>query len=275
MYEQKLSENPFDVHSILGCMTCYDARGDWQRCLNLAEVSWAAISDQCPTALDHTQQTEPGRQSLENRQRALKLCAQASWRLGQWDSLESYTSQLVHSYDVENRGSRDFLATTRGRNTEDFDFDSNFYRSVLHVHRREWDKAANSIDSARRAMDSRFTALLSESYKRAYPSMVSAQTLSEVRLVVIEASTHLVLILIFPHVIFICACYKLEEIVNFRQFEERTSQRTHLHAVNRPDEKVTRDHLLDVWRSRLDGCRVDAEVHSSILAIRSLVLGEH
>ena len=67
---------------------------------------------------------------------------------------------------------------------------------------------------------------------------------------------------------------KLEEIVNFRQFEERTSQRTHLHAVNRPDEKLARDHLLDVWRSRLDGCRVDAEVHSSILAIRSLVLGE-
>ncbi len=47
----------------------------------------------------------------------------------------------------------------------------------------------------------------------------------------------------------------------------------HLHSANRPDEKQARQHLLDVWRRRLDGCRVDAEVHSSILAVRSLVLG--
>ena len=47
---------------------------------------------------------------------------------------------------------------------------------------------------------------------------------------------------------------------------------THLHSANRPDEKQARQHLLGVWRRRLDGCRVDAEVHSSILAVRSLVL---
>ena len=28
MYEQKLRENPHDVNSILGCMRCYDARGE-------------------------------------------------------------------------------------------------------------------------------------------------------------------------------------------------------------------------------------------------------
>ena len=28
-----------------------------------------------------------------------------------------------------------------------------------------------------------------------------------------------------------------------------------------------------VWRERLAGCRADAEVHASILAVRSLVLG--
>jgi FKBP12-rapamycin complex-associated protein len=67
---------------------------------------------------------------------------------------------------------------------------------------------------------------------------------------------------------------QLEEIIQFRQFETRTAQRAHLHSANKPDEKEARNHLIDVWRSRLDGCRVDAEVHSSILAIRSLVLGE-
>lgn len=218
-------------------MHCYDARGDWQQALNLAEMSWPAI-DQQP--LEQIISADTRRKALEDRQAALKLCAQASWRLGQWDLLESYTTQLVQG---DEEGHSDAVATLRGRNAN-VDFDSYFYRSVLHVHRGEWEKAAKSIDSARRAMDSRFTALLSESYKRAYPTMVSAMTLSE-----------------------------LEEIITFRQFEDRTSQRSHLHAVNRPNETAARDHLLEVWRSRLDGCRVDAEVHSSILAIRSLVLG--
>ena len=181
MYEQKLTENPYDVNSILGCMHCYGARGDWQRCLNLAEMSWPTISSEWqPIALEPTPQLpEPSKNMSENLQRALKLCAQASWRLGRWDLLESYTTQLVQGHE-ESQGSRHLTATTRGRNTTDIDFDSHFYRSVLHVHRSEWDNAAKSIDFARKAMDSRFTALLSESYKRAYPSMVAAQTLSEV-----------------------------------------------------------------------------------------------
>lgn len=163
-------------------MHCYGARGDWQRCLDLAEMSWPTIfSELQPIALGPTQQLpEPSKISSENLQRALKLCAQASWRMGRWDLLESYTTQLVQGHE-ESQGHTHLTASSRGRNATDFDFDSHFYRSVLHVHRSEWENAAKSIDSARKAMDSRFTALLSESYKRAYPSMVAAQTLSEVR----------------------------------------------------------------------------------------------
>ncbi|EED89568.1 phosphatidylinositol 3-kinase (PI3K)-like protein [Thalassiosira pseudonana CCMP1335] len=211
MYEQKLSENPYDVNSILGCMQCYDARGEWQRALELAERSWGAISGESKK-----------RTSSHNHRKALKFCAQAAWRLGKWDELET--------------GSK--------ASDPKLGFDGAFYRAVLHIHRAEWDEANSAIDAARKAMDSRFTALLAESYKRAYPSMVAAQTLSE-----------------------------LEEIISYRQFEIRTFNGAHLHAANRPDATVAKNHLLDVWRRRLDGCRVDAEVHSSILAVRSLVLG--
>ena len=99
--------------------------------------------------------------------------------------------------------------------------------------------AAKSIDSARKAMDSQFTAHLAESYKRAYPSMVDAQELSE-----------------------------LEEIISFRQLEMRVNDGMKLHAANGTDAMHAKEHLLNVWRQRLDGCRVDAEVHSSILAVR-------
>ena len=171
IYEQKLLDNPYDVSSILGCMHCYDARGDWQRALNLAETSWRAI-EQNAMSYDSLQPANSRSVAYQNRQRALKLCAQASWRLSKWELLETYTSQLVQG-SVDDKSSTDESAS-RGSNTNDLelDFDSYYYRSVLHVHRREWHQAAKSIDSARKAMDSRFTALLSESYKRAYPSMV-------------------------------------------------------------------------------------------------------
>lgn len=250
MYEQKLSENPYDVNSILGCMQCYDARGEWQRALELAERSWGAISgDYRATYENHlsTQHSKKSkkRTSSHNHRKALKFCAQAAWRLGKWDELETYSSLLVQGYQGSSP-SHDAMVTTRGSKASDpkLGFDGAFYRAVLHIHRAEWDEANSAIDAARKAMDSRFTALLAESYKRAYPSMVAAQTLSE-----------------------------LEEIISYRQFEIRTFNGAHLHAANRPDATVAKNHLLDVWRRRLDGCRVDAEVHSSILAVRSLVLG--
>lgn len=124
------------------------------------------------------------------------------------------------------------------------DYDGAFYSAVLHVHRKEWAHAADAIDAARKAMDGRLTALMAESYTRAYPSMVTAQTLAE-----------------------------MEEIVEFRKVEERSKVGANQHSVNRPDEGKARQNLLAVWRERLAGCRVDAEVHASILAVRSLVLG--
>lgn len=66
---------------------------------------------------------------------------------------------------------------------------------------------------------------------------------------------------------------ELEEIVEFRKLEERSLNGSEQHPVNRPNVAQARKNLLNVWRDRLAGCRVDAEHHSSILAVRSLVLG--
>jgi hypothetical protein len=105
-------------------------------------------------------------------------------------------------------------------------------------------RVEDAIDAARQAMESRFTALMSESYKRAYPNMVTAQTLAE-----------------------------MEEIIAFLQLRNRAMQDTDRHSVNKADPLEARNRLMSVWRKRLSGCRVDADVHSSIMAVRSLVLG--
>eukprot|EP00985_Skeletonema_marinoi_P034756 scaffold44750_cov204-Skeletonema_marinoi.AAC.1 len=249
LYEQKLTKNPSDVNSILGCMQCYEARGDWEKALDLAGRSWSALSGESKKIGGNSRRSRRSRRQIseENHKLALKHCAQAAWRLGKWDELETFSSQLVQGqqHASSQNVSFDLTSSSKGSRTSGLptlDYDSAFYRAVINIHREEWDEAAISIDAARKAMDSRFTALLAESYKRAYPSMVAAQTLSE-----------------------------LEEIVSFRQFELRAKHR--LHTTGPLETKKARQHLTDVWRKRLDGCRVDAEVHSEILAVRSLVLG--
>lgn len=64
----------------------------------------------------------------------------------------------------------------------------------------------------------------------------------------------------------------MEEIIEYRKIEERSIQGSHLHPANRPSHVDARQRLLSVWSDRLAGCRRDAEVHSSVLAVRSLVL---
>jgi len=245
MYERKLREQPDDVSAILGCMHCLDARGDWKRVLNLANKSLNAISGDI---VEDTLGRGDKRGALiagkaRDHRKAMKYCAQAAWRLGQWDELEKFASQLVRgSPGVMSGASRNSRVSTDG--DIKVDFDGAFYSAVLHIHRKEWSIAEDAIDAARRSMEGRFTALMSESYKRAYPSMVTAQTLAE-----------------------------MEEIIAYMKLEDRAASDVHRHEANKQDPKDSRKRLLEVWRKRLAGCRVDAEVHSSIVAVRSLVLG--
>ena len=255
MYERKLKESPNDVTAILGCMSCLNARGEWRRVLDLATKSWSAIMQDEHTVIASVADTTLSSDSSASRsyKKSLKFCAQASWRLGQWDDLEVYASKLCRGMEFSSSSflgggssSGSGISSTRANDGGLVDFDGAFYSAVLHIHRNEWTLAADAIDAARMAMDSHFTALMAESYKRAYPSMVIAQTLSE-----------------------------MEEITAFRKLEYRAnlSGGKYRHAISPCDVEKARSLLLSVWRRRLAGCRVDAEVHSSILAVRSLILG--
>lgn len=229
VYEDKLNRNPNDSEAILGCMRCLGAVGEWKKVLDLAHDNWDIMSG----VLKSGDANNPDLTGARSRRKALRICAQSAWRLGQWDKLEKFATQLVGG---QNQSQNPSTYTS-------VDFDGAFYSAVLHVHRREWDPAAEAIDGARKAMDSRLTALMAESYSRAYPSMVTAQTLAE-----------------------------MEEIIEFRKLEEHALVSHNQHPTNRPNAERARKHLLSVWRNRLAGCRMDADVHASILAVRSLVV---
>lgn len=235
LYEEKLQQDSNNYEAVVGCMRCLSANGEWRKVLDLASDNWSVISGNSDT---HGQLN--ANISKKSQRKAVRMCAQAAWRLGQWDDLERYASHLVHGGDNVLGSSG---LSSGERSVPSIEYDGAFYSAVLHVHRSEWVEAANSVDAARRAMDGRLTALMAESYKRAYPSMVTAQNLAE-----------------------------LEEVVEFRMLEERVNASVLRHPTNRHSVAEARINLLSVWHKRLAGCRIDAEVHGSILAVRSLVL---
>ena len=253
VYEEKLALNPTDFDAIVGCMRCHSASGEWRRVLELAEDNWPTLSGVLGFDPSMSYDGAGGASATQFiaakvQKKALRMCAEAAWRLGRWDDLDKYASELVYGHNSPQSATAvanpSGTSGIRDGSAPRVDFEGAFFSAVLHVHRKEWKSAAEAIDAARMAMDSRFTALMAESYNRAYPSMVTAQTLAE-----------------------------MEEIIEYRKIEKGTETSSHRHPANRPDSEEARENLLRVWRDRLAGCRVDAEVHSSILAVRSLVLG--
>lgn len=250
VYERRLRRNPNDFDAILGCMRCYSARGEWYRVLELADDNWGTLvlrtGQNDSLLLSQETANLQSRLSRREQRKALRMCADAAWRLGQWDDLERFSSELVHWQTSSNSADAAVGPVSNGGHfkSSKVDFDGAFFSAVLHIHRQEWSIAAEAIDAARRAMDSRFTALMTESYNRAYPSMVTAQTLAE-----------------------------MEEVIEFKKLEASSLGGIHHHPANTVNCNEARSRLLSVWRDRLAGCRVDADVHSPILAVRSLVLG--
>jgi len=152
VYRDRLKENPMDTEAVLGCMRCHDTNGEWKEVMALMHSyheAWSA--NETEWNLDHQQQ--------KDRKRATRLAARASWQLGDWSQLEQFASLLRED-------------TTTPAGGLPLNFDTAFLNAVLQIHDKSWDLARFSIDAARRAMDQRLTALMAESYGRAYPSLV-------------------------------------------------------------------------------------------------------
>ena len=237
IYQSNLERDPRDFEAILGCMRCLDASGEWREVLSLADQNRQALLEPSQSLGNVWHKV-----SSRSQRKATRLAAEASWRLGRWDELEKYSSHLIARGKSESKDTTDLSPASLDVGKSQVDFDGAFYTAVLHIHRKDWSPAAEAIDAARKAMDGRMTALLAESYSRAYPSMVTAQMLAE-----------------------------MEEIIEVRKLEEKKMGQSDRGDKSSYTSKE-RERLLSVWRKRLEGCRVDAGVHASILGVRSLIL---
>ncbi|GAM22047.1 hypothetical protein SAMD00019534_052220 [Acytostelium subglobosum LB1] len=84
------------------------------------------------------------------------LASAAAWNLASWESMDEYAKAMSQE-------------TIEG----------SFYRAILEVHKDNFTNAQHHIERARSLVDTEITALIGESYNRAYKMVVRLQQLSE------------------------------------------------------------------------------------------------
>ncbi|KAH9885310.1 FAT-domain-containing protein [Xylariomycetidae sp. FL2044] len=92
----------------------------------------------------------------EVQRRIAPLATAAAWGLGKWDSMDNYLQSMK-------------------RNSPD----RSFFGAILALHRNQFREAANCIQQTREGLDTELSALVSESYNRAYQVVVRVQMLAE------------------------------------------------------------------------------------------------
>ncbi|XP_064091213.1 serine/threonine-protein kinase mTOR-like [Macrobrachium nipponense] len=97
----------------------------------------------------------------DSRGQMSRVAAASAWAMGEWPMMEKYTKYIP-------------------RDTQE----GAFYRAVLAVHKDQYRSAQQLIDSARDLLDTELTAMVGESYQRAYNVMVSVQMLAELEEVI-------------------------------------------------------------------------------------------
>lgn len=117
------------------------------RCLH-ALGEWKVLSDLA--------QEKWNQASLEHRRKIAPLAAAAAWGRGQWELMDSYLSVMKEQSP-----------------------DRSFFGAILALHRNQFDEAAMYIEKARSGLDTELSALLGESYNRAYDVVVRVQMLAE------------------------------------------------------------------------------------------------
>ncbi|KAF2097118.1 FAT-domain-containing protein [Rhizodiscina lignyota] len=117
------------------------------RCLH-ALGEWETLSNLAQEKWNHA--------SNEVRKTIAQLAASAAWGLGQWELMDNYLSIMKSSSP-----------------------DKSFFAAILAIHRNQFEDANKHIDKARGLIETELSALLGESYDRAYLQMLRVQMLAE------------------------------------------------------------------------------------------------
>lgn len=99
--------------------------------------------------------------SEDLKKKTAKIATASSWGLQEWDSMKKFVEAVPGD-------------TQEGA----------FYRAIIVIHEGHWPESRHYIDTARSLLDTELSAVVGESYQRAYGSLVNAQLLTELEEVV-------------------------------------------------------------------------------------------
>ncbi|KAL9635499.1 MAG: hypothetical protein Q9164_003418, partial [Protoblastenia rupestris] len=94
--------------------------------------------------------------TIDHKRAIAPLAAAAAWGLGQWELMDNYLDGMKAQA-----------------------VDKSFFSAILSLHRNQFDQATLHIERAREGLDTELSALLGESYNRAYTVLVRVQILAE------------------------------------------------------------------------------------------------
>lgn len=155
------TSRPYDIpsqheswmESELGHLRCLHALGDFDELAESAQV----LKDHARVVEGQVDMYDSWMSQIQ------RLGANAAWMLGRWDAMESFLDgdSLTKQHDIQ------------------LENDGLFYHAVLSIHKNDFKKSLKLVRETREAIVSSVSSLLSESYSRAYRSMVTMQVLSE------------------------------------------------------------------------------------------------
>ena len=94
--------------------------------------------------------------SIDHKRAIAPLAAAAAWGLGHWELMDNYLDGMKTQTP-----------------------DKSFFSAIVSIHRGSFDAASIHIERAREGLDSELSALLGESYNRAYSVLIRIQMLAE------------------------------------------------------------------------------------------------
>ena len=144
VYDKKQQLDPYSIQFTQGRMRCLKALGEWQKLYDLCVETWDRCIDDNSTKI----QIAP-------------MGASAAWNLLEWKFMKECVKILP-----------------------DDNFETSYFNVLISINEDDFDKAHSFIDKTRKTLDSELSALVSESYTRAYDTIVKAQQLSELEEVI-------------------------------------------------------------------------------------------
>jgi serine/threonine-protein kinase mTOR len=123
------------------------------RCLH-ALGEWEALASLAGTTWANS--------APEIQRRIAPLATAAAWGLEKWDSMDNYLQSLKR-----------------------YSPDRSFFGAILALHRNQFREAIACVQQAREGLDTELSALVSESYNRAYQVIVRVQMLAELEELVV------------------------------------------------------------------------------------------